>query len=288
MKILRNIQQLFGRFSNRPSIFWRNIGIFIASLMPVLGLIVFVWLSWVKAYGLVHPNRTTLYTTPDEFGIEFWEDVEFQTEDGLTLSAWFVPPKPEANGSVVILVSGLGGNRSGMIPDGVMLYEAKGIGFLALDLRNQGVSEGDITTMGLMEALDVHAAVDYLLTREDVGKDRIGILGHSMGASTVLIAAGQNPEIDAIVSITSFSSLEETMGESFKVLTGLPAFPFAPLTIYFVEQESGYDLSKISPISWVDDIAPRPILFIHGAEDELIPVSNAERLFAAAGEPKFI
>jgi fermentation-respiration switch protein FrsA (DUF1100 family) len=46
------------------------------------------------------------------------------------------------------------------------------------------------------------------------------------------------------------------------------------------------DLTAADPLRWIGQIAPRPLLLIHGGQDAGIPVSDAQRLFSAASEPK--
>jgi fermentation-respiration switch protein FrsA (DUF1100 family) len=46
------------------------------------------------------------------------------------------------------------------------------------------------------------------------------------------------------------------------------------------------DIGAINPVDYVADIAPTPILFIHGVDDETTPVEHADRLYAAATDPK--
>lgn len=53
-----------------------------------------------------------------------------------------------------------------------------------------------------------------------------------------------------------------------------------------VRWRHGYRFSQARPIDAVGQIAPRPLLIIHGAADTLVPVSHAHRLYQAAGEPR--
>jgi fermentation-respiration switch protein FrsA (DUF1100 family) len=45
---------------------------------------------------------------------------------------------------------------------------------------------------------------------------------------------------------------------------------------------------EITPINWIDRIAPRPLLMIQGKDDDLIEEEQAWRLYEKAGEPKEI
>jgi fermentation-respiration switch protein FrsA (DUF1100 family) len=42
----------------------------------------------------------------------------------------------------------------------------------------------------------------------------------------------------------------------------------------------------VAPIEYVDKISPKPLLLVHGDQDEVVPVAHAEKLFGKAGQPK--
>ena len=260
----------------------RNLTFFgLGSFLIIALLTVVIGLAYMRAYGLVHPARSPIERTPLDMGINQYENIQLVTEDGLKLTAWYIPPK---NGAVIICVHGMSGNRSQFLDEAAFL-EYKGFGMLLLDLRNHGESEGTVTTLGLYEARDIAAAVTYVLRRE--GPDTpIAALGHSMGAATVLLATAQIPEIRAVIAISPFTSTEDNISEGIRILTGLPPEFFAPLVIFFGEREAGVDISLVRPVDVIASISPRPVLLIHGAKDELLPVRNSYQLYEAAKEPK--
>jgi pimeloyl-ACP methyl ester carboxylesterase len=231
---------------------------------------------------LVRPGRSLPDRTPADVGIKQWYDVSFQSKDGLTLSGWYVGTK---NGATVILVHGLGGNRAQLLDDAALLV-TNGYGVLLFDMRNSGHSEGDLTTLGYLEALDVGGALDFVGTQPDSDTERVGLLGHSMGGATAILAAARYPQIKAVVAESTFSSVEDNVSSSLKALTGLPPFPFAPLVVWFGEREAGMDIGQVSPLDAIGTISPRAVMIVHGELDEVISAENAPRLYAAAGEPK--
>jgi pimeloyl-ACP methyl ester carboxylesterase len=242
-------------------------------------------LAYAKALTLVHPARTQPDQTPVFYGIPAWEDVSFLTPEGLELRGWFIPPEAAVDGAVIVFVHGLGSNREDLLDQAALLHKY-GYGALLFDLRNSGESQGTITTLGYLEAGDVRAAVDYLLSRPDVNPQRIGLLGMSMGGATVLRAAARIPEVRAVVAEAAYTSIEDNLAHGVRALTGLPPFPFAPLVAWFGELQSGLDIRLVRPIDDVGKIAPRPLLLVHGDQDALVPAENAQALYQAAGEPK--
>jgi len=272
--------------SRRPLGYFRRLLLFGLSalllglaLSAVLGVL---WLAHERALWLVRPERTLPRRTPDDVGITAWRDVSFASEDGLMLSGWYAATE---NGATVILVHGLGGNRSEMLDDAALLV-AEGYGVLLFDLRNSGASEGDLTTLGYLEVFDVGGALAFVLAQPESDAERVGLLGHSMGGVTAILAAARYPRIGAVVAESAYTSVRDNVSESVEALTGLPAFPFAPFVVWFGEREAGLDISQVSPIDVIGTISPRPILLVHGELDQAISVENVWRLYAAAGEPK--
>ena len=249
-------------------------------LLAVLGF--GIWLARSRAYGIVHPGRSPISRLPDSVGIKDYQSVSFLSSDGLTLRGWYAPTK---NGAVVITVHGHGGNREGMLDDAALLT-ARGYGVLLFDLRNSGESDGQTTTLGLLEVNDVRGAVEFVAMQAGVDASRIGVLGQSMGGATAIMSAARIPQVRAVVAESAYTSLEDNVTNGVRQVAGLPPFPFAPLVIFFGQQEAGLDITAVRPVDDMASISPRPILIVHGELDETIPVANAHRLYEAAGEPK--
>lgn len=241
-----------------------------------------IYIPYVKAYELVHPERSLPGSSPADIGIRRFQSVEFRSSDGLALRGWYIPSK---NGAVLVFVCGLGSNRSELL-DEAGLVVPHGYGALLFDLRGQGESEGDHATLGLTEVNDVRGAVAFVRAQPGVDPARIALFGHSMGGATVLLAAAQMPEVAAVIAESAYSSIEDNIAEGVHGLTGLPPFPFAPLVVFFGQRETGVDIRAVRPVDVIASISPRPVLLIHGERDSLILVENARRLYAAAREPK--
>jgi pimeloyl-ACP methyl ester carboxylesterase len=264
---------------------WWNLARFFLAVVGISLSIAMTWLAYTRAMSLVHPARFPINETPAKVGLQAWQDVSFTTSDGLKIHGWFIAPSSPGNGATVILVHGLGNTRMDMLAQAAMLAK-HGYATLLFDFRNHGASDGTITTLGFFEIEDIRAALDYLSTRQDIDTQRIGLVGHSMGASTAVRATARLPQIRAVISESAYTSIEDNIAEGVQGLTGLPAFPFAPLIIFFGERETGVDIHRVRPIDDIASISPRPVLLIHGEIDSLISMRNAIQLFDAAREPK--
>ncbi len=262
-------------------VLWR-MAAFGMGLLLIILVLGSLWLARDRARVMIHPGRSLPKTASAEQFLPDYQHVEFSTPDGLTLQGWYVPPR---NRAVVIFLHGHGSNREQLTLDASLLVR-EGYGALLFDARNCGQSEGTITTFGLLEVNDVRGAMTFLQPQPEVDPERIGVLGHSMGGATAIMAAAQIPGLRAVVSESTYASLEENIRQRLDHLLGLPPFPFAPLVIFWGQVETGLDIQKASPVNEIAAISPRPLLLIHGALDETIVVENAYQLYQAAGQPK--
>ncbi len=247
-------------------------------------LVIGILVPYVLAMPMLYPRRSRLTLTLTDLGLTRWHEAHFFSTDGVPLNGWFVPPDPQSNGATLVLVHGLGANREQLLGQALTMI-AKGYGVLLFDLRNHGTSGSAITTLGYTEAEDVIGAVRYVLSRPEVNPMLIGLVGYSMGGAAVLRAATRLPDLKAIIVESTYTSLEDNIAQGMVAKTGLPPFPFAPIMIWFGEHITGLRIHQIRPI---DDVArlKQPILFIHGAQDKTVNVSNSQRLYAAANNPQ--
>jgi uncharacterized protein len=191
------------------------------------------------------------------------------------LAAWYAPG---TNRAAIVLVHGCGADRSGVLPETQMLAQA-GFGVLALDLPGQGASGGK-SLWGVGERLSVSAAVDWLLKRDEVDPQRIGVLGQSMGAYIVTQAAVLDRRLRAVVIEASPSDvvvMNRLATSRWGILSQWPT--------YWALRASGMPLD-MRPKDVIGSIAPRPVLIINGRLDDLVLPFMAQELYAAAREPK--
>lgn len=203
-----------------------------------------------------------------------YQDVDLITADGIRLSAWYTPPR---NGAVILLAHGYGEKR----PEWVYaLVARKGFGVMSWDARAHGESDGQISTIGYLEVLDVKAALDYAKAQPDV--KHIGAWGGSMGAATLILATARYPQIEALFVDSSFDSLDD----EFNFLVPYPVIN--PLGKFIAQTETGISLRSVSPVSVIGEISPRPVYIVQGAQDTVAPPDSGEKLFNAANDPRFL
>jgi fermentation-respiration switch protein FrsA (DUF1100 family) len=100
----------------------------------------------------------------------------------------------------------------------------------------------------------------------------------------MLLTAAEDEDIDAVVSDSSFADLEDIMGPEFAARTKAPRALLRPI-LFMVKIMYGVDFTDIKPVEHLADIAPRPILFIHGEDDGMMNAEHARRLQQASANP---
>jgi uncharacterized protein len=215
------------------------------------------------------------------------EYVVYQGHNGMERSGWFVPGAntEEKPWPTILLLYGYGGHKEQMAYYARMLHEA-GFACFMFDMQGTGLLRGLPVTMGYKERWDTLDAVAYLETRRDVDSKRIGALGVSMGAATALMAAELEPKIKAVVSDSSYADLNDMVQPGLRTFVGRPAIFFAPLIMRWAEQMVGMKAGAVHPEASAAKLGERPLLVIHGADDQLTDPGSAPRIFAAASGPR--
>ena len=253
---------------------------FLVTAMVVLGPAGVAVRSYMKSDELVHGPRS--HVTPANSAraraeIPGLEEAALRTSDGLTLRGWFAPGK--GRGAVIFTHGGGGADRMALLPEAAVIAR-HGYGVLLYDSRAAGESDGDMCSWGDREQRDVAAALDYVTARPDVDRDRVALLGFSIGGSTVALAAANDPRARAVILYATWSSLEDEMKHRAK---------FGPLSwgpALLRLRRSGVHVDDVDPIDRIVAIHPRPLLMIAGTDDGDTPLPVMERVFAAAGDPK--
>lgn len=160
-------------------------------------------------------------------------------------------------------------------------YVRRGYNVLAPDLHAEGESGGRYRGMGAIEAADIRLWIDYVLARFGEAC-QIVLHGHSMGAATVLIAAGRGlpSQVKAVVSDSSYTNaLAVVRGDAFR--EKLPGDAVAAAVRVILKLRSGIDLAHADALSAVKRTAA-PLLFLHGGNDPWIPSTMAVDLYTNA------
>jgi fermentation-respiration switch protein FrsA (DUF1100 family) len=214
------------------------------------------------------------------------EDVSFASIDNVQISGWFFPAPISAQPApAIVLCHGVWTGRRECLSLAVRLHQA-GYNVLCFDFRAHGLSAGRFTSVGHHETNDVIGAAHYLKHRPEVDPAQIGVVGFSMGAAAAIQAAARCTDIAALVADSAYANFLDAVRYSFHLVGRLPHYPFAPLAMHWGKWIVNVDANQMRPVDVIAHIAPRPVLILHGALDEIVPVGHAHLLYEAAQEPK--
>jgi uncharacterized protein len=225
--------------------------------------------------GLIFQPMRELVLTPDQIGLDYRE-VEFEAADGVRLHGWYLPARAPRRGSI-LFAHGNAQNISTHIAS-VGWLPARGFEVLLFDYRGYGRSEGSPSLAGLH--LDFEAALETLLARPGIDPDRVVVFGQSLGGSlaiTALAALPRRQQVRALIVEGAFTSYRLLATE--KLAGFWLTWPFqVPLGLTI---DDGY-----RPVDVIGELAPMPLLIVHGEEDWVVPPNHAIALYEAARPPK--
>ena len=155
----------------------------------------------------------------------------------------------------------------------------KGMMGLRFDFAGRGESEGDIYDLSYSNQIqDLEAAIAWMRAQ---GVERIGIFGSSMGGAVALLTAPQDERIQAVATVAAVAypkllarrypeDVADWKERGFIEIEGVK------IGAQFIEDARRHDVIGAVVQAKV------PLLVIHGLEDRVVPVSDADDIAAAA------
>ncbi len=230
--------------------------------VSIAGVLVLVLggLLWSNQRMLVyHPDPTRV--SPADAGLKAVREVVLATADDVKLVSWYGAAR--AGQPTLLYFHGNASNlagRAGRVGE----YLAKGRGMMMLSYRGYSGSEGQPTEANNFD--DARLAYDWL-REQGVAADDILLYGESLGSGVAVKLAGE-VQVGGIILDAPYTSIADV---------GKRLYPYLPVRTFLLDR---YD--SISRIGEID----APLLIVHGAKDELIPIEMGRNLFWAAPEPK--
>ena len=233
------------------------------------------WKEVFFSYPNTKPWRDSLVVT------HTLRDTFITDDKGMKMHAWYVrAPQPTA--ATALLVHGYTNCGIRMMPLGCMYNHELGMNILLPDLKNAGRSDGDHFQMGWFDRCDVKrwANVCSSLFGDSV---RIVVHGVSMGAATTMMLSGDDDvpsSVKLYVEDCGYTSVEDQFAKELKERFHLPRFPIIPLASALCKLRYGWSFSEASSLAQVKR-CNKPMLFIHGANDDFVPTAMVYPLYRA-------
>ena len=207
-----------------------------------------------------YPERI-LTTDPGNIGLSF-ENVSFETTDGVKLSGWFIPC--EGARGVILFCHGNAGNICHRL-DSIQKFHQLGLDVFIFDYRGYGQSEGKPSESGTYR--DADAAWRYLVEERRANSDKIIIFGRSLGGAVAAWQARSHTP-GALILESTFTSVPDIAAK---------LYPYLPVKLM--------SRFKYDTVGYLEGVNC-PVLIVHSPNDEMMPFSHGQRLFETAKEPK--
>ena len=208
------------------------------------------------------------------------EGISFQSEGERLIGVAYLG-RGEGRKPTVILLHGLPGLEKNID----IAYALREMGWNVLIPHYRGCwgSEGRYRFTGI--PTDVKNMVTYAESKPYVDKDKIFLVGHSLGAWATTIATAQDTRVKGGVAIAG--GAHDESGPRRDYLDGLTRQGFLKgLTLEEALEDWAKMRMELAPQDWVDKISPRPFLLVGGEKDATVSPKRIAALFDRAKDPK--
>ncbi len=237
--------------------------------------------------------------------------------DNLTLVGDLSVPTGERSRPAIVILHGFGGHRDGPQQRwSQKFYSDLGYATLRFDFRGCGESDGARgRVLPHDQVADALAALGYLAGRPDIDPARIALSGTSYGASVAVYAAGLDQRVGAVIAQGGWANGERMFRSIHATPTAWAKFSGLLIRGRALSREdmsatahrwdiipvperlrqnidarsimtfplaTAVETLSFNPGDLAARIAPRPLLLLHSAKDEVISADGSIELFRAA------
>ncbi len=251
--------------------------------------------AYFHAYKFTHFDPTAKAKTKDAKHLSFFEKIKtvvvgvnnpkpanklmptraFETitlKSNKEIECWHI--KSDSSKGTVVICHGYSGTKASML-DKAEAFLNLGYSTLLIDFMGSGGSEGNQTTIGFYESMEVKSAFDYL---EKSGEKNIILFGTSMGAVAIMKAQCENDlRVKAIVIECPFGTMLQTVQSRFTTMS-LPSFPMANLLVFWGGYQNDFDAFSHNPVDYAKKITC-PTLLLYGEKDVTVSKAETDTIF---------
>ncbi|MBN2103689.1 alpha/beta hydrolase [bacterium] len=256
----------------------------------------------MMAKSLIYPRRQPLVKNPADYGMPY-EDVEFITQDSVTLKAWWIPGDDE---KIIVMTHPMPFTRYGFSPKHQGFFKVtklevellktvrhlhdQGYNVLTFDFRNHGESaegDGGVCCVGLNEWQDVAGALDYIAGQPDLSSMPVAFVSHCMGANATIIAMSKAS--DKFANVKCLVAVQPVSMDVLVPCMIQDKYPLFSSRVNAINKKvmhyTGHTLDEMSPENYVGDIRV-PVLYVQVKNDPWTRPSDIQSIFDKTHEPK--
>lgn len=244
--------------------------------LVMAGMALLVAFQEKLVYVPVLPGLTKSYSiTPSRLRL-IYEDVWLRSSDGVRLHAWFIKLFPDCRGPTILFFQENAGNIAHRLEMVRIMLQRLHCNVFMLSYRGYGASDGYPSQHGITR--DAQAALEHLSLRTDIDTTRIVVFGRSLGGAVGAVLTKNNPDkVAALILENTFTSILDMAGVLLPFLKWFigGSGSKGPRILNFLVR---------SPWSTIDIVGEiqQPILFLSGLQDEMVPPSHMQMLYAKA------
>jgi dipeptidyl aminopeptidase/acylaminoacyl peptidase len=164
---------------------------------------------------------------------------------------------------------------------------SEGYATFFFNFRGAGDSGGNMDIYGWTR--DLVAVIGYIGELDNVDKSRLFLVGFSAGAATSVYVASKDERVSGVAACAcpAHFGLFTESGESQAIIERYREIGAIRDDDFPASVEGWFDdLKIVTPLEHVAHISPKPLLLVHGGQDETVPVDHVRRLYERAGNPK--
>lgn len=235
-----------------------------------------------KNYGVVNQSDAFFAPSWEWYKAVPKDTVHLRSYDGIRLGATYIPSADKNSELLAIVQHGYHANATDMAAI-AKYYSDMGFKILLPDLRGHGLSGGTFCSFGVYEQYDLRKWINHCL-RIYGSNDKILLHGVSMGASTILLAAGKSmPEnVKLLVVDSPYTKFIKVLRKMAKPKIGILLFPGLHLITYFLHR---FTILQANVLKAARKIT-YPTAFIHGDHDYVCPPAMESELYHALPSTK--
>lgn len=200
-----------------------------------------------------------------------------QSDDHLKLNGYYT--LKESSHMWAIMIHGYKSSYGNMLSYGAR-YDEQGYNVLLPENRAHDNSEGNYIGMGWLDKEDIKNWIDWIIKQDS--QAQIVLHGVSMGGATVMMLSGDQPEhVIGYIEDCGYTSVWDIFASELDKRFSLPTFPVLDISNIYARFVAGYDFKEASSLKQVEK-CQKPMLFIHGDQDDFVPTEMVYEVYEAA------